>query len=64
MYPVLGDQDFSPPGQARPQADPLYLAAAELWQTWLPPKAIDTFKLGQLLYSEANLIMEEAYTRL
>ena len=49
MYPVLGDQDFSPPGQARPQADPLYLAAAELWQTWLPPKAIDTFKLGQLL---------------
>ena len=47
MYPVLGDQDFSPPGQARPQGDPLYLAAAELWQTWLPPKAIDTFKLGQ-----------------
>ena len=28
------------------QGEPLYQTAARLWHTWLPPKAIDTFKLG------------------
>ena len=47
IYPVLGDMDFSPPSQAKPMADPMYKVAAELWGTWLPPKAIDSLKHGE-----------------
>jgi len=46
IYPVLGDQDFNPPSQAKPKEGPMYLTAGLLWQTWLPPKAIETLKSG------------------
>merc|ERR1719483_365206 len=46
IYPALGDTDFSPRGQAQPKADPMYKVAANLWGTWLPPKAIDSLKHG------------------
>ena len=47
IYPVLGDMDFTPPGQAQPKGDPMYKVAADLWDTWLPPKAIDSLKHGK-----------------
>ena len=47
IYPVLGDMDFNPHGQAQPKADPMYKVAADLWGTWLPPKAIDSLKHGK-----------------
>ena len=47
IYPALGDTDFSPRGQAQPKADPMYKVAANLWGTWLPPKAIDSLKHGK-----------------
>eukprot|EP00090_Calanus_glacialis_P032199 TRINITY_DN53405_c0_g1_i1.p1 TRINITY_DN53405_c0_g1~~TRINITY_DN53405_c0_g1_i1.p1 ORF type:complete len:473 (-),score=159.30 TRINITY_DN53405_c0_g1_i1:33-1451(-) len=46
IYPVLGDMDFNPRGQAQAKADPMYKVASDLWGTWLPPKAIDSLKHG------------------
>ena len=46
IYPVLGDMDFTPHGQAQAKADPMFKVAANLWDTWLPPKAIDSLKHG------------------
>jgi len=46
IYPVLGDRDFSPPGQARPEGEPMYEEAAKQWNTWLPPKAVKTLEHG------------------
>ena len=47
IYPVLGDMDFTPHGQAQAKADPMFKVAANLWDTWLPPKAIDSLKHGK-----------------
>ena len=44
IYPVLGDRDFNPEGEAVPTGDPTYKLAADLWDIWLPPKAIQTLK--------------------
>jgi len=46
IYPVLGDRDFSPPGQARPEGEPMYGEAGKHWNTWLPPKAVKTLEHG------------------
>ena len=57
IYPVLGDMDFNPRGQAQAKADPMYKVASDLWGTWLPPKAIDSLKHGEKVHAIHSILL-------